>query len=24
VKMWLDVNITNQQPKHLGNKEPIL
>lgn len=24
VKMWLDVNITNKQPRHLGEKEPIL
>lgn len=23
VKMWLDVNITNKQPRHLGEKEPI-
>lgn len=23
VKMWLDVNITNKQPKHLGEKEPL-
>ena len=24
VKMWLDVNITKKQPRHLGEKEPIL
>ena len=23
VKMWLDVNITNEQPKHLGDKETV-
>ncbi len=23
VKMWLDVNITNEQPKHLGEKLPL-
>lgn len=23
VKMWLDVNITNEQPRFLGDKEPI-
>lgn len=23
VKMWLDVNITNKQPKHLGDKESV-
>ena len=23
VKMWLDVNITNEQPKHLGEKESV-
>ncbi|BDS05959.1 hypothetical protein NT6N_09990 [Oceaniferula spumae] len=23
VKMWLDVNITNKQPKHLGDPEPV-
>ncbi|MFK7909788.1 MAG: vancomycin high temperature exclusion protein [Akkermansiaceae bacterium] len=23
VKMWLDVNITNEQPKHLGEKEEV-
>ena len=23
VKMWLDVNITNKQPKHLGEREPV-
>lgn len=23
VKMWLDVNITNKQPKHLGEKLPL-
>ncbi len=23
VKMWIDVNITNKQPKHLGEKEPV-
>lgn len=23
VKMWLDVNITNKQPRHLGDKEPV-
>lgn len=23
VKMWIDVNITNEQPKFLGDKEPI-
>lgn len=23
VKMWLDINITNEQPKHLGEKESL-
>lgn len=23
VKMWLDVNITNEQPRHLGEKESV-
>ncbi len=23
VKMWIDINITNQQPKHLGDPEEI-
>jgi len=23
VKMWLDINITNEQPKHLGEKESV-
>jgi SanA protein len=23
VKMWLDVNITNKQPRHLGDKVPL-
>lgn len=23
VKMWIDVNITNEQPKHLGDKENV-
>lgn len=23
VKMWLDINITNEQPKHLGDKESV-
>lgn len=23
VKMWLDVNITDKQPKHLGDPEPV-
>lgn len=23
VKMWLDVNITNKQPKHLGDREQV-
>ncbi len=23
VKMWLDVNITNEQPRHLGDKEEV-
>jgi SanA protein len=23
VKMWLDVNITNKQPRHLGDKEDV-
>ncbi len=23
VKMWLDVNITNKQPRHLGKKEKV-
>ncbi|MCP5536005.1 MAG: YdcF family protein [Akkermansiaceae bacterium] len=23
VKMWLDINITNEQPRHLGDKEDV-
>ena len=23
VKMWIDVNITNEQPKHLGDRESV-